>query len=86
VQEVCGPRSSDDAFLKCLVKTRQWQDTQLQNKDDTKPWLAYYRTLGHLDAELDRSGSFQQKFREWVNECLQYDQLAVTSWDVWNML
>ncbi|KAL0052683.1 hypothetical protein WJX82_006045 [Trebouxia sp. C0006] len=51
LEEVCGPGSSNDVFLKCLVKTRQWQDTQILNRSDPKPWLAYYRTLGCLDAE-----------------------------------
>ncbi len=93
-QEVCGPRSSNDVFLKCLVKTRQWQDTQIHGRSDCKPWLAYYRTLCHLDAELSRSkvitvvqgGGFQHKVLQWVDECLQSTQLAVQSPAVRGML
>ena len=93
-QEVCGPGSSNDVFLKCLVKTRQWQDTQIHNSSDCKPWLAYYRTLRHLDAELSRSGAttvvqgegFQHKVLQWIDECLQLTQLAVLSPTVWGML
>ena len=93
-QEVCGPRSSDDVFLKCLVKTRQWQDTQIHNRSDCKPWLAYYRTLCRLDAELSRSKAitviqgegFRHKVLQWVDECRQSTRLAVLSPIVRDML
>ncbi|DBA77075.1 TPA: hypothetical protein ACH3X1_009662 [Trebouxia sp. C0004] len=93
LEEVCGQRSSNDVFLKCLVKTRQWQDTQIHNRSDCKPWVAYVRTLCCLDAELSRSNAitvvqcegFQQKVLQWVDECLQSTQL-VLSHTVWDML
>lgn len=93
-QEVCGPGSSNDVFLKCLVKTRQWQDTQILNRSDPKPWLAYYRTLGCLDAERissrgiteNQGEAFQQQVLQWVDECMQLTQLAVSSQHLWGML
>ena len=75
-----GPGSSDELFLKCLVKTRQWQDTLLLNQTDSRPCAAYYRTLGYMKAGLP------QKAMEWVNECLQYEQLAVSKARVWSTL
>lgn len=86
MQEVFGLRSSDEAFLQCMVKTRQWQDTLLLDETDSRPCAAYYRTLGYLDAGLSTLGQkagLQQKVLEWVNECLQYEHIAFMKPDVW---
>lgn len=89
MQEVFGPRSSHEAFLRCMVKTRQWQDTMFLDPTDSRPCAAYYRTLGYLDAGLStlrQNGGVQQKVMEWVDECLQYEQLAVANPDVLSKL
>lgn len=89
MQELCGKGSSRSDFLQCMVKTRQWQDAQVANKTDGKPWKAYYRVLGHLDLQRAASGEdpgFQNKFCEWLEECLSYPALYVHCGDVWTIL
>lgn len=69
-----------------MVKTRQWQDTQLHAMSDVRPWLAYQRTLRHLDVCLGRKPGFQEKFGEWLDECLNSDAICLHMWSVRNML
>lgn len=91
MQELCGKGSSRSDFLCCMVKTRQWQDAQVARKTDLdhRPWKAYYRVLGQLDLHRvasEETCGFQEKFCEWMEECLNYDALGVHCADVWIIL
>ncbi len=89
MQEVCGSGSREDAFLQCMLKTRHWQDAQHGHKTDLRIWSAYYQALGDLDAAITGSGwpaGLQQKFKEWVEDCLQCEQLRAECYLIWEML
>lgn len=88
MQELCGAGSNRPDFLTCMIKTRQWQDAQVVSKGDHRPWKAYYRVLGHLDSQraaANEDRGFQQKFTEWLHDCLQHQDLGLYSFDVWRM-
>lgn len=90
MQELCGQGCSQTTdFLSCMVKTRQWQDALKASKTDSRPWKAYYRVLGRLDLQRRSSNKdpgLQQKFHEWLEECLEYQPLWVYGGDVWTIL
>lgn len=89
MQELCGQGCSETDCLSCMVKTRQWQDALVASKPDSRPWKAYYRVLEHFDLQrksLNKDPGFQQKFREWLEECLEYQPLWVYGGDVWTIL
>ena len=72
-----------------MIKIRQWQDAQVVSKEDHRPWKAYCRVLGHLDLQrgsANEDSGFQQKFDEWLEDCLQHDSLGLYAADVWRML
>lgn len=52
-----------------MVQTQWWQEEQLKDIHDSKPWLAYTRTLRKLDARLPAS------VRQWMQECLNQPEL-----------
>lgn len=89
MQELCGVRSNRPDSLICMIKTRQWQDAMDVNKQDDKPWKAYYRLLGQLDLQrvaAKEDPGFQQKFNEWLDDCLQHKLLGLHAAGVWKML
>lgn len=45
-----------------MLKTRQWQDTQVEAMSDPQPWLAYYHSLRHLDEQRGNNTDIQEKF------------------------
>ena len=53
---------------------------------DPQPWLAYYHTLRHLDRQLGKNTDIQDKFWEWLNDCLHCGEVALQSWSSRNML
>ena len=69
-----------------MLKTRQWQDTQVDVMSDPQPWLAYYRTLRQLDGQLGAKTDIQDKFWEWLDDCLNCDIVALQLCFLRNML
>ena len=57
LQEGCGHKTHTPSYLRCMVKTRQWQDQQWNNKSDREP-SAYHRVLKHLHSSQTGAASW----------------------------
>ena len=63
--------TADNVCVLCLVQTRWWQEAQMYDAQDSRPYLAYIRVLRYLD------GSLESKFLQWVSECTEAAQFFI---------
>ena len=82
--------TAPEQFLRCVVRTYEWQQEQRGAKTDSKPFLAYYWALKHLSPAQDSPGQpstpLQRWFLAWVKRWVDDEDFQRLVHPMWLIL
>lgn len=99
LQKLFDSNYDDKQFLDCMARTYEWQQHQMCDLADRKPFLAYYRVLkylsprsrqtsdeGHLSGSQQPDTTVQRQFMAWVQHWIDNKDFEQHVKPVWSML